>query len=939
MKKLLTFCTIVIFFISHSSFAQTNEIRIDATLDAQKHLLKIQQEIFYFNNSQSDLDTIYLHNWANSYKDNKTPLSKRLLENYNKNLYFAKEKNKGYSQINNVTINYSTVEGIEEDKKSDILKIGLKGVLIPGDSVKIIATYSVKIPSDKFTSYGRDKDSYNLRYWYLIPAVYDGSWKTMSNYDMDDIYMNPSNYNINFSVPKQYNLNSSLKTVVTTSESNKTYNLTGNKRLDIELNISKEDDFEKIKTETINVITNLKSKKLHQNIKTDILNREIAFIEKYLGKYPHNELLINKITYRKNPVYGLNQLPAFLRPFSDTFEWDIKMFKALSREYIDRTIIVNKREDAWIADGIHSYIMMKYVSENYPEIKVLGGISKLWGVRKFNLAKLNFNDKYPFVYQFAARKNLDQSLTTETQDLSNFNRKIVNRYKAGLGIRYLDEYIGDSIIPQKIKQFYKENALKLSHSDDFKKLVTSETELDLKWFFGDYLQSKKKIDYTIQKVEFKNDSVAVTIENKSNITAPVALYGVKDKDIHFKKWYSGIDSIKTVRIPKNGFDRLSLNYEYLYPEFNLRNNWKNTNKKLLNRPIQIKFLKDIEDPYYNQIYYSPAVKYNFYDGLLLGATLSNKTFLNKNFIYKIAPLYGVKSKDLTGSFSLAYQYLPEDSKIYNYLFGVSGRYFNYAPDLGYRTLTPFATVRFKRKSLRDVGGSAIYANYVHVNRDLNPEAKIPNPESNKYNVFNLGYSYSKPEILQDIRHNINLELAGKFSKLTFDFRYRRLTNKNRQFDFRFFAGAFLNNKTDSDFFSFGLSRQTDYLFRYNYLGRSEGDGFFSQQLIINEGGFKSNLPTNFGNQWLTSMNTSVGLWKWTELYNSVGFVKSKNTPAYFAYETGIRLNFIHEIMELYFPMHSNLGWEIEQPNYLSKVRFVITLRPRKIINFIKRGYY
>ncbi|MGK0127843.1 MAG: hypothetical protein ACI87F_001360, partial [Candidatus Azotimanducaceae bacterium] len=143
----------------------------------------------------------------------------------------------------------------------------------------------------------------------------------------------------------------------------------------------------------------------------------------------------------------------------------------------------------------------------------------------------------------------------------------------------------------------------------------------------------------------------------------------------------------------------------------------------------------------------------------------------------------------------------------------------------------------------------------------------------------------------------------------------------------------------SDFFSFGLSRQTDYLFKYNYLGRSEGSGFFSQQLIINEGGFKSDLPTNYANQWLASMNTSVGIWKWTELYNSVGLVKSKNTPVYFAYETGVRLNFIHEIMELYFPLHSNLGWEIEQENYLSKVRFVITLRPKKIINFIKRGYY
>ena len=939
MKRVLTFCSIILFFISHFSYTQTNELKIDAILDTENHLLKIQQEITYFNTSESNLDTIYLHNWANGYKDKTSPLSKRLLENYNKNLYFAKVKDRGYSQINNISIDYSATEIIQEYKKSDIIKIGLKNSLIPGESIKISATYSVKVPSDKFTRYGRDKNSYNLRYWYLVPAVYDGAWNTMSNYDMDDIYMNPADYQINISVPKKYKLNTSLESNTTIENDHITYHLSGKNRIDIELNISTIDEFELIDSDNTKVITNLKSSKLNQKVKRDLINREIAFIEKYLGKYPHEKLLINKITYRKNPVYGLNQLPEFLRPFSDTFEWDIKMFKALSREYIDRTIISNKRTDAWLVDGLQSFIMMKYVSENYPEIKAIGDISKLWGIRKFNLAQLSFNDKYPFVYQFAARKNVDQPLTTETQDLSNFNRKIVNRYKAGLGIRYLDEFIGDSIVPKKIKQFYKDNLLKLTYSDDFKELVTNETDLDLNWFFGDYVQSKKKIDYTISKVEAKNDSIAVTIENKSNMTAPVALYGVSDKDIHFKKWYSGIDSIKTVHIPKNGYDRLSLNYEYLYPEFNLRNNWKNTDKKLLNRPIQVKFLKDIEDPYYNQIYYSPAVKYNYYDGLQLGLSLSNKTFLNKNFIYKVAPLYSIKSKSLTGSFGFVYEYLPEESNVYNYKFGIAGSYFHYAPELGYKTLTPFATVRFKRKSLRDVGGSALYLNYVDVKRDLNPDAEFPNPESNKYNVFNLGYSYSKPEIIQDIRHNTNLELGGKFSKLTYDFRYRRLTDKNRQFDFRFFAGAFLHNKTDSDFFSFGLSRQTDYLFKYSYLGRSEGSGFFSQQLIINEGGFKSNLPINYANQWLASMNTSVGLWKWTELYNSVGFVKSKNTPVYFAHETGVRLNFIHEIMELYFPLHSNLGWEVGQENYISKVRFVITLRPKKIINFIKRGYY
>ena len=941
MKKFLIFTFLFSVLFIDISTAQNNEITINATLDVETHELKIQQEILYYNNTNSSLDTIYLHNWADGYKSKKTPLSKRLIENYNRDLHFSKEKFRGFSDIKNISIDYSSVAWKTKKNAIDIIEVPLKERLKQKDSILITATYTVKIPSDRFTKYGRSKNAYDLRYWYLTPALYDQEWKLMSNLDMDDLLMDLSNYNISFTIPSNYNLSSGLSTTIKNNGNKNTYHLSGENQIDIELNINNKNDFEVFDTDDIAIKTNLNSDKLSARIKTNILNREIAFIEKHLGKYPHKRLLINKITYSKNPVYGLNQLPSFLRPFSDVFEWDIKMFKALTEKYLNNAIVVNKREDSWLLDGLQSYLMMEYVEEFYPEMKATGSISRIWGLRKFNLTQLKFNDKYPLVYQFAARKNVDQPLRMSADSLSNFNRKIVNKYKAGLGLRYLNNFLEDEILPSVIKQFYTKNTLKFTHSDTFKELIVDKTDKDLSWFFGDYLASKKKIDYTIDNVEILKDSVAVTIKNKRDIAAPIALYGVKDKEILFKKWIPGIDSTKTIIIPKKGFDKLSLNYEYLYPELNLRDNWKNLDKKLFNRPLQLKFLKDIEDPYYNQLYYTPIYKYNFYDGLQLGVSLSNKTILKKNFTYKLNPYYGTKSKSLVGSFSAQYTHLPknEKSKVDRTIFGISGSSYHYAPELTYKTISPYAILQFKRKSLRDVGGSAIFANYINVQRDLDPTAINQNPESNKYSVFNVGYSYSKPNIIEDLRHKVNLELADKFSKVSVDFRYRKLTDKNRQFDFRFFAGAFIENKTTSNYFDFGLTRQNDYLFRLDYLGRSESSGFFSQQYITNEGGFKSFLPQNFANQWLATTNTSVGLWRWAEVYNDVGFLKNKGESVYFAYENGIRLNFIHEILEVYFPLYSNNGWEVGQPNYSSRIRFSLTINPGKIINFARRGFY
>jgi len=88
---------------------------------------------------------------------------------------------------------------------------------------------------------------------------------------------------------------------------------------------------------------------------------------------------------------------------------------------------------------------------------------------------------------------------------------------------------------------------------------------------------------------------------------------------------------------------------------------------------------------------------------------------------------------------------------------------------------------------------------------------------------------------------------------------------------------------------------------------------------------------------MLSFNSSFGLWKWVEFYNDVAFLKSKNSPVFFGYENGIRFNFIHQIMEVYFPLYSNNGWEVSQGNYHEKIRFTLTANFNSIFNFIRRG--
>lgn len=917
-------------------FAQQNSSYIKASLNAENNTISIQQEITYYNNSNKTLTEIFLHNWPNSFKDRKTPLSKRFIEDFKKNLYFAKKEDLGYTTVKNISIDFKSIVYKELKDNPDILELFLEKPLKPKESKTINLTYVVKIPNLKFTSYGVSKKEFKLRFWYITPVIYKNGWQFMSNLNLDDLYEDFTTFNIEFKTPKNYKLISSLKQINKKEKEFNLFKLEGKNERDVIVYIQNKNTFKIFSTDAHTIQTNIFDKEINKKITKDLLNRELKFLEDYLGPLPIEKVFIDEVMRRKNPVYGLNQLPKFIRPFSDVFKYDLTIFKVLSKRYIQKSLLLNSRKDYWIIDGLQNYLMIEYVNKFYPEVKLLGSMSDSWFIKRYNISKLKFNEKYPFVYQFTARIFLDQSLSTPADSLSNFNRTIVSNYKAGLGFTYLRGFLGDHILNKSIKEFYQKNKNNIASSKDFKEILTKNTNKDISWFFEDYIQTNKKIDYSIEKVKEENDSLKVTIKNKRNITTPVAFYGIRNKEIIFKKWLTGINDRKIYTVPKGKFDQLALNYENIYPEYYTLDNYYNTNKKFFKKPLKFTFIKDVKAPDYNQLFYEPIAAYNFYDGLILGVKLNNKPIIKNNLELSLAPAFALKSQKINGSFSILYNQFFEKTKIYKITYGLVGNTLQYAPDLSYSSLIPYVDVVFKRKSLRDASSEILRAKIVHIDKEVAPTAQ--KTDEDNYSVLSLSYNFIDPNIINETRYNFSTEFAKNFSKVAADIRFRKLTSSNTQLDFRLFAGAFLHNETNGDYFSFGLDRANDYLFELNYFGRSENSGIFSQQYIITEGGFKSILPARFADQYMLSLNSSIGLWRWIEFYNGIAFLKNKQKPLFFGYENGIRFNFIHNIFEIYFPLHSNNGWEIAQKSYAQKIRFTFTGDLARVLNFFRRGF-
>lgn len=915
--------------------------KMTATLEQETRAVQIQQEFTYVNDSPDTLSELFFNDWANAYSDKTTALAKRFSEEFRKSLHLAKDEDRGATDILGVADDQYRNVSWERLSGKDIVRFDLNEPLSPGDSTRLSITYSVKLPPNRYTPYGYSSDGgYYLKDWYLTPAVYDSTWILYSNKNLEDLYTDITSTTINFIFPDSLYLGTNFVDLSLSSFPDKQFaTLKGTRRKSCDIILNSYRPFKKHITPFLFIVTDIQSRKYDEIRQGISIDRIIRFIHENLGDFPYEQLLVSEIDFDKNPLYGLNQLPSFIRPYDEQFQFEMKFLKTALISYLRESIFLNPRKDKWVTDAIVNYLMIRFVESFYPDQKLLGKLSNNWLIRGTHLGNMDFNDQYAFLYMLMARRNLDQSLSTPNDSLIKFNQKIANTYKAGLGLAYLSEYVGQGSVDQAIRDFFENHKLRQVSPLDFEKSLKKYAPRKIDWFFDTYVTTSDQIDYKIKETERVRDSIQVTIRNKTNTDVPISLFGVREDTVISKYWFKGFRESQTFQIPDLGEERLVLNYDQKIPEFNQRDNWKSLGGFLSsNKKLKFQFFRDSENPYYNQVFYMPVVNFNIYDGLTPGIRLTNKTLLQRPFLFDVAPQYALRENSFVGYGRLNYRHYHGKSGFYVTNYSIRGSSFHFQTNSRYSTITPSVSFGWRPDDLIPNVRSSLLFRYVNVFRTIDPSLGDLETDPD-YSVLNARYSYLSNNIINYFSWFADAQHSADFTKLALTIDYRRLMINNQQINLRFFGGIFLRNDTDSDYFSFALDRPTDYLFDFNYLGRSEDSGLASQQIIIAEGGFKSILENPFANEWLVTGNASVGLWRWIELYGDIGFLKNEGVPARFVYDSGIRLNLVTDYFELYFPLYSNNGWEIAGPDYDQRIRFVITLSPRTLIGLFTRKWF
>jgi len=919
---------------SWGSWAQ-HRTQLSATLDVEAHTMAVEQSLDFENTSGETLTYVVLNDWNNAYSGKDTPLAKRFSNEFVRSFHLSKAKERGSTELN-VTINGQAVAFRRSNEHPDVIEVPLVRPLLPGERVTLSLKYVLKLPNDDFTHFGyTNKGGFYLRDCFLTPARFDGTdFVRYSNENTDDCANAPSDYTINLRLTRARRVFSDLDVVGTGTS----YRLEGRSRTGFGIWLDPDMRFEQFRNSAGTVTTDIVARKVDAVSKAIIIDRITRFVTDSLGHYPYGDVVVSQADYERNPFYGLNQLPSFLSPFENSFVYEIKFLKTYLNAYLRNTLKLDPRKDNWIYDGIQVYTMMRYMDAYYPDAKMMGNVSKRKLLKGYTITQLPFNEQYSYFFMLMARKNLDQSVSEPKNDQIKFNEQIATKYRSGLNFRYLASYIGQDKLDTVITSFLHEANTSADAAPRFRELLKQNTDKDTDWFFDTMVGTRKIADYKFIDSQKSKDSVTFTIRNKSDVVAPVPVYGLKGKKVVFKTWITDIKTDSTLTMPRMGADRLAINHENEMPEINVRNNYRSLRPfRLGDKPFKFTFFRDLENPHYNQLLYVPTTVFNVYDGVSPGIRVYNRTLLDKPFMFDVTPIWSLKQNSLIGNFSFVVNQNNRDSRLYNIRYQFAGSVYHYAPDARYTKINPAIWMRFRPSTFRDNRQQLLLIRNVMVDRQKSALV-VPDEETVNYSVFNVRYTDSRTETIRHHGITTDLQFSGKFGKAFAEYGYRRLFNDNRQFNLRVFAGTFLYRNTDSDFFSFALDRPTDYLFDFEYYGRSETSGFFSRQIIIAEGGFKSILDTPYANKWLTTANVSFNIWNWVEAYGDIGFVKNEGIPTKFVYDSGIRLNLVTDYFELYFPVYSNNGWEIGQKGYEQRVRIMLTLNPKILFTLFTRKW-
>jgi Peptidase family M1 domain len=900
LKKLILLTAILFFtsniFAQNKYWQQKTDYRISVTLNDTDNTLTGFEQIDYYNNSPDTLSFIWIHLWPNAYKNDKTAFSDQRLENGSTDFYFSEENKKGY--INQLNFKVDNVNAATEDhpQHQDIVKLLLPTPLAPGRNIKIETPFHVKLPYN-FSRGGHVEQSYQITQWYPKPAVYDKTgWHEMPYLDQGEFYSEFGNFDVQITLPLNY-------IVAATGE-------------------------------------------LQDEEEKKWLKDYITLSDEVVSKSKKNSSIKTKIfassTKSKTLRYVQNNVHDFAWFADKTFYVQYDTIKLPSGKIIDAySFVLPKNKDSWknsIAAtkksilsksnwlGEYPYNVVSVVDDasnkpggmEYPTITSL-----ISGGSEANLERvINHEVGHNWFYGI---------LATNERTFPWMDEGMNTYYDRRYATKYYNEKDGNRFIP-------KEKFIQNRISEYPQSIILHAIET---------LKKDQPINTASEKFSAFNYGLSAYVKAGEWMMLLEKELGTTMFDSCMKEYYSRWqfkhptpEDFKTVMEEVSGKS--------------LTNTFALLNKKgglEIEKKKQIRFVSFFnfkETDKYHYISVAPAVGYNLYDKLMIGALVHNYNLPPSKFQFIAAPLFATGTKKLNGIGRAEYSWFPKEN--------------------GDKLTLSFAAAKFTGGSFKDSTGtenplqfSKLVPSIKYVFANKNPRSLIKKhvqfksylitetnlsftrdpltgkdiityPKAQRYiNQLQIGIENSRALYPYDA--TFQAEQGEGFVRLNVTGNYRFNYQKKGGLDVRFFAGKFIYTGDKSFTAQYktypyhlnmtGPKGDEDYTYQNYFSGRSKFEGFGSQQIMNRDGFFKVRtdlLSDKVGrtDDWLSAVNLVTDIPDKVNILNALPikipvriFVdigtyaeawKKSSTTGRFLYDAGFQLSLFKNVLNVYVPV-------------------------------------
>lgn len=223
-------------------------------------------------------------------------------------------------------------------------------------------------------------------------------------------------------------------------------------------------------------------------------------------------------------------------------------------------------------------------------------------------------------------------------------------YKTATMLYNLQYVLGDELFLESMQHYFAKWKMAHPYFNDFRESIIEYTKVDLNWFFDQWMESTKTIDYSIEELKAQGgDDFTITFERKGSMQMPIdfSVYAndgtehkyhipnhwfTKKTDANIlDKWHAWGSLYPTysatVHIP-SGIDNVVID-----PSNRLADSYMLNNSK--KAPIEIAFDSKIWNlPNWNKYNLNarPTTWWNAYDGLKIGAHLNGNYMFHHHII-------------------------------------------------------------------------------------------------------------------------------------------------------------------------------------------------------------------------------------------------------------------------------------------------------------------